>query len=188
MKPIGKWRHANQHGFVLISTLMFLIILTIYVVSSARFATLSERIAGNTRSRTVAFYAAQAALDRAYTLLVTRYAGSPVNDNSSSMDTTANQLASVPTSFSNHSGLDAAKKLSCTFNTNTSRCLLSGETLQPSITMSSGGTVSSQPSFIISELAPGTSDSGKKFFVITAKGFGVSSSSVVVLQEIVTAS
>jgi type IV pilus assembly protein PilX len=60
--PILKRR---ENGAVLIIGLIFLVVLTLLVVSALRTATLEERMAGNTRNQQVAFQAAEAVLREA---------------------------------------------------------------------------------------------------------------------------
>jgi len=177
----------NNRGFVLITSLMFLIVLTIYVVSASRFATLSERIAGNTRSRTIAYYSADVALQRAVQVL-TSFSGAPrTSDTSANNYMSSNTISTLPASFSAHKAVGNTKMLSCPLNATTSICLLSSEKNGPSITTGAAGSVTAQPQFLISQLASGTKDTGKRYYVITAIGYGVSANSTVVLQEIVTA-
>ncbi len=53
---------CRQHGAVLITSLIFLIVITMLVLSSMNSNTLSEKMAGNSRDRNVAFQAAEAGL------------------------------------------------------------------------------------------------------------------------------
>lgn len=53
---------TRQCGVALITSLIFLVILTVIGVTAARMATLEERMAGNMRDRTVALRAAEMAL------------------------------------------------------------------------------------------------------------------------------
>lgn len=52
----------RQHGMVLITGLIFMVVLTLIVVSSMRTTLLEERMAGNARDTDLAFQAAEAAL------------------------------------------------------------------------------------------------------------------------------
>lgn len=54
--------HSRQRGTVLIVSLIFLMILTLLGVSAIQNTTLEERMAGNFRSNTAAFQAAESAL------------------------------------------------------------------------------------------------------------------------------
>ena len=186
MRKVRNYEGVNRdHGFVLITSLMFLIVLTIYVVSSARFATLSERIAGNTRSRTIAFYGAEAGLRRGFLVLKTASGSPTADDGSSSLDN--NKITTIPASYSAHALVATTSKFTCTLNAATGACKLAAETAGPTIT--AGGSLSvTQPTYIISELTPGTGDTGKKYFVITSIGYGLTSTSKVVLQELVVES
>ncbi|WP_047392615.1 MULTISPECIES: PilX N-terminal domain-containing pilus assembly protein [Chitinibacter] len=55
----------TQHGFVLITSIVFLVAITITVVYAVRSATLREHSAGNNRARAQAFEMAQLAMRRA---------------------------------------------------------------------------------------------------------------------------
>ena len=63
---------AGQHGMVLIMGMIFMLVLTLIVVSSMRTTLLEERMAGNARDNDLAFQAAEAAL-RAGERIVTAF-------------------------------------------------------------------------------------------------------------------
>ncbi len=67
--PTADFRHSTQHGFVLIVALILLLVLTILGLAAAQSTSLQERMAGNTRSRDMAFQAAEAGLRAAESCL-----------------------------------------------------------------------------------------------------------------------
>lgn len=62
-------RLRNEQGFVLVTSLIFLVVLTLLAVSAINSSTLQERMAANQRDRSRALHAANAALRHAETLL-----------------------------------------------------------------------------------------------------------------------
>lgn len=62
VKHLPSHRFANERGFVLITGMLFLIVLTVLVLSMMRTSMLEERMAGNNRDWNVAFQAAESAL------------------------------------------------------------------------------------------------------------------------------
>ncbi|MCP3673844.1 MAG: pilus assembly protein PilZ [Gammaproteobacteria bacterium] len=55
-------RLSNQNGAVLITSLIFLLIMTLLALSSMQNTSLEEKMAGNVRAQNIAFQAAEAAL------------------------------------------------------------------------------------------------------------------------------
>ncbi|WP_153109020.1 pilus assembly PilX family protein [Propionivibrio limicola] len=62
MKSCETHQTTQQSGFVLISAMLFLVVLTILVISLMRTSILEERMISNTRDWNVAFQAAESAL------------------------------------------------------------------------------------------------------------------------------
>lgn len=62
VKHLPSHRFAKERGFVLIVGMLFLIVLTVLVLSMMRTSMLEERMAGNNRDWNVAFQAAESAL------------------------------------------------------------------------------------------------------------------------------
>ncbi|MFZ6674977.1 pilus assembly PilX family protein [Undibacterium sp. Xuan67W] len=58
MKPI----YQSQRGFVLATSMIFLLIMTILAITAIRRSTLDEKVAGNLREQNLAFQAAERAL------------------------------------------------------------------------------------------------------------------------------
>jgi type IV pilus assembly protein PilX len=75
----------NQQGFVLLTSLAFLVILTIIVLSTVNVSTSDEKIARNSRDKDIAFAAAEAAMRDAEMYLSGSYVYpyTPVNHNQS---------------------------------------------------------------------------------------------------------
>jgi type IV pilus assembly protein PilX len=63
--PLQYRPQTRQTGAVLIIGLMFLVVLTIIVISALRSATLQERMAANARNHEIAFQAAEAVIEEA---------------------------------------------------------------------------------------------------------------------------
>lgn len=55
-------RYASQQGFVMLTALVFLLMLTVLAITAVRRATQDERIANNIRGQNIAFQAAETAL------------------------------------------------------------------------------------------------------------------------------
>ena len=70
---------AYQKGAVLVTGVIFLVVLTILVLSIMRSATLEERMAGNARNRQIALQAAEAVIRDAENTLLGKTAASPVD-------------------------------------------------------------------------------------------------------------
>lgn len=159
-----------QRGAVLIVSLVFMLILTVVCAASMQSATLQERMAGNAKDVNMAFQAAEAALREAEQLL------------------SAVSLAT----FNGSNGL----YLSCANPSDTKPACAEPAWSDPT---SSGWfalnnavpNVSKQPEYIIEELsvsdpnAPLVSDQPVQsisFYRVTARGFGASDRSMVVLS------
>lgn len=68
---------SRQSGVALITGLVFMVVMTIIVISALRSATLEERMAANARNRQVALQAAEAVLRDAETLFAEGAAAAP---------------------------------------------------------------------------------------------------------------
>jgi type IV pilus assembly protein PilX len=71
-------KHYRQTGAVLITGLIFLVVLTLLVLSIMRSATLEERMASNARNRQIALQAAEAVIRDAEENLLGKVAASPI--------------------------------------------------------------------------------------------------------------
>ena len=153
----------RQGGMVLITGLIFMVVLTLIVVSSMRTTLLAERMAGNARDTDLAFQAAEAALR----------AGEEIVENADSGD--------LFPAVSANSLLDAYWR--DTFDWSADAEAVTG-------TISG---VSAAPRFVIERLSdlPGGNEtmkagplpSNSSMFTVTARGVGGNPSTVVVLQS-----
>lgn len=179
----------SQRGVVLLITLMFLVVLTLLGLAMFGTTSTEEKMARNFRDSNVAFSAADAAL-RAAELRITGYytnPASPVNPylfNSSCTNGLCDTTATQPV-YSNYSITaapsvqlgDASFEPGCSSGT-PSNCT-------PALAL-----VSQQPRYLIELIcwsAPGGSVTGSSCqtaYRITSIGFGRSSSSQVILQEV----
>ncbi|CAA0114932.1 pilus assembly PilX family protein [Zhongshania aliphaticivorans] len=162
----------SQRGAALIVSLIFLLILTIVSAASMQSATLQERMAGNAKDINLAFQAAEAALREAEAQL------SQINIGS----------------FNGSNGL----YLSCADPTDTRTACIEPDWLDHSATgwkavpNSPITNASRQPEYVIEELSnvadPNAAlDSDRPvatlgYYLITARGFGASDRSMVVLS------
>ena len=79
---------ARQSGVALVTGLIFMVVLTIIVISALRSATLEERMAANARNRQVALQAAEAVLRDAETTLLAAAPFDPFTPASFTVDCT----------------------------------------------------------------------------------------------------
>ncbi|CAA0109395.1 Uncharacterised protein [Zhongshania aliphaticivorans] len=169
----GHLKTANhQRGAALIVSLVFLLILTIVSAASMQSATLQERMAGNAKDINMAFQASEAALRAAEAQLSQVNVGTFDGSNGlflSCADPTDTRTACIEPDWSNHSA--------------------TGWRVLPNSTISN---VSRQPEYIIEELSnvadPNAAlDSDRPvatlgYYLITARGYGASDRSMVVLS------
>ncbi len=176
----------QQHGAVLIISMIILLLLTILGVTSMRTTQLEERMAGNARDRHVAFEAAEAALVSAETFVQTIVTSAPFDLNGSDgLYSNDPSLADI-TNYVDWSGGDPSR----------------GFLTASNIGISQG--VGTSPKYVIQRILPGTTSGGgntdpsigsgygggKKsssatastLVRITARGTGGSDNSVVYLQ------
>jgi type IV pilus assembly protein PilX len=157
---------ARQRGVSLFVSLIFMVLLTIVVVTAMRVTGLEERMAGNMRDRDLAFQAAEAAMREAEKVL---------------------QAASLPT-FDN-SGCYYPYKGTSVVLRNTSG-IWSGSA---SCVVTTVGGVAASPRYIIEELPPipasasgGTASFGALpdvgVYRVTARSVGGTSNAVVMLE------
>ena len=158
----------RQHGMVLITGLIFMVVLTLIVVSSMRTTLLEERMAGNARATGLAFQAAEAALRAGEEIL-----------NGASLQ----QFASTNSAY-----LDVDTRMDAYWH-DTHDWSADAEAVTGTIT-----GVSAAPRFVIEELsaiaAAGNESlkgpaplSDSSIFKVTARGVGGNPSTVVVLQS-----
>jgi type IV pilus assembly protein PilX len=171
---------CRERGVSLVVALIFLIILTILGLTAMRVATMEERMSGNSRDRSLAFQAAEAALRDAESDIECKKFGTPPNPRS--------------VCISGMTGADAA----CT---NGLCCNLSGLTcIEPAVPVYSNKSLTAAPSIKYGD-ATGASTltglslqpryliepfmvDGKNYYRITVRGYGVNSDTQVTLQEV----
>jgi len=194
---------AGEHGFALVSSLMFLVVLTIFVISSMGTNALEEKMLGFSRDRQVALQAADAALRDAerYMLL-----GSlPGATGFSAGCSTGTGLYQIQTSgapiwialesdvsckddawIGKASAINAANGKSFKYGTLTSA---------PEFKLDNSRPVASQPRFIIEVITIASTGSGsrkigfgatstKYVYRVSAVGFGQRLSTRVLLQAV----
>src|SRR5690606_37256851 len=163
-------RNQKQHGSVLIVALVFMLLLTIIGVGAMQSATLQERMAGNTRDVNMAFQSAEGAIRAAEDYL---------------------QGASVGP-FDGNSGL----YLYCTVGQTGAACGNPDWREMDSVGwVKRGGSldyVSAQPEYIIQQMPPIPDPEGSlaadeaaamiDMYRVTARGFGISDNTMVVIQ------
>ncbi|KAF0812440.1 hypothetical protein IGB42_03108 [Andreprevotia sp. IGB-42] len=168
----------NHHsrGFVLITSLIFLITLTIIVVYAVRTATMREHIAGNFRTKSQAFEAAEFALRRAQGVL------SEYPTFTSAVACQKGLCGSQVTS-AQVDALAWDDTDTCRINdTVCNRILGANKTLTATL----GDSVAEQPRWVIRELANGTKGPCT-YYEISSRGVGSNDKSAVVLRSIVKA-
>lgn len=162
--------YRRQQGMVLVVTLVLMLILTIVASSAMQMSTLQERLAGNTRDTVAAFQAAEAAIRQAEDVLEGANLGA----------------------FSGNNGLyevceSSDARAACSapdWNVRNSNGWVAVD--------NSVAHVAQQPEYIIEKytsvenpqaaLEAGSPLDTYEFYLITARGYGVSSHSLVVLQ------
>lgn len=161
-------KKAGQSGAVLVTGLIFMVVLTIIVISALRSATLEERMAANARNRQIALQAAETALREAEAAIIN--------------DLDANFASYQPAGFT----------AACT----NGYCRYAAGSLQPAAAWSDATSIEGatdlglpeQPRYRVelvgSECAMGAVALPKSLFRITARGVG-RDNSFVVLQTMV---
>ncbi len=160
-----------QRGAVLIVSLIFLLLLTVIGLSAVRDATLQERMAGNTRDVNTAFQAAELSLRQAEAYLQGATVG-PFNGSSGLFkycgvgETGTGCVVPVWSNKASTGWL--------TMNTS-----LSGANAQPQYIIQQNPIISDAQGSLVSD----TPSQTYEIYRITARGFGSSDGSMVVLQS-----
>lgn len=171
MKPIQLSQASRQRGAVLAVGLIFLLLLTVIGLSAVRDATLQERMAGNTRDVNTAFQAAELALRQAETYLQGATVG-PFNGSSGLYrycgvgDTSSGCVIPV---WSNRASTGWV----------TVSGSLAGASTQPQYIIQKNPIISDAQGSLVSD----TPSQTYEIYRITARGFGTSDGSMVVLQS-----
>jgi len=157
---------SRQRGVTLIVALIFLAILMLLGVTVAQTSSMQERMAGNTRDRDLAFQSAEAALkaadaalkalDAAGTLSTAFTAGTPGMVECNPADAC---YARSTADWNSYDWANASQSAN--------------------ITLNSATHITEQPSYVIEKL-PNVATTQR--FRVTARGVGVSASTVVILQ------
>ena len=179
----------NQKGIALLTSLIFLVVLTILGLAGMRSTTMQERMSGNLRDQSIATQAAEAALRDARADLVYAAHGNTRSITASSFPvtgtTTCDEGLCGPNTVLTH-----LSETATSWTDNTQYAVYGQFTSAGAI---SG--LSQQPRYIM-ELLPTTlnaklslsSVTATAFYVrITAEGYGLSPNTVVRLEEVVLA-
>ncbi len=166
-------------GFVLIAALALLLMLTLLSIGMFRSLGLEERIAGNTREKADAFYAAQSALQNAEAWLSAGNAGQGTGCSLVSPTNTP-QICTLATT-------PAQQTLATTLWNATY-----GTTFVPPV-VTINGVVQAQmttaqyfadPQYAITYLGPDPANANANLYQVTAQGFGGTQNSVAVVQSV----
>ncbi|WP_413436833.1 PilX N-terminal domain-containing pilus assembly protein [Sulfuriferula sp. GW1] len=159
---------GGQQGATLIVALIFLVVLTLLGIAAAQNSSLEERMASNTRSRDIAFQAAQAALNHVEQNLS---AGQNIR--------TLNFAGGSPGLFVyNAATANDANYWGSTYAWSTATAR------QPTVVLSQ---VASQPLYVVEQMpSEFNAVTGKttEFYRATARGVGKDPSAVVILQAV----
>lgn len=155
IKPLTLSPGQPQRGATLVVALIFLIVLSLLGVAAVQNNTLQERMAGNTRDRDLAFESAEAAIGDARDKIATLRPG-PWDGSATGLST-----------------YDPARDNNLAYWANAANWT-SHKT--PSATIAN---VSAQPQYRIEKKPPVGST---EFYRVTARGFGASNTTVVILQ------
>jgi type IV pilus assembly protein PilX len=167
---------SKQHGFVLITSIVFLIAITITVIYAVRGATLREHSAGNNRARSQAFEMAQLALHRAQARL-TEEIIFPESGCSNGLCNKGTDNSVLLNSNNWSSG-----NTTCAIDSTTCNLVKGGNT---QLTQTITG-VASQPRWAIRDLPDNIKDDCT-FYEVWAQGTGADPNSSVLLKSIVKA-
>jgi type IV pilus assembly protein PilX len=179
---------AKQNGATLFTALIFLIMLTMLGVNVAQHSALEERMSGNTRSRDLAFQAAEAALKQVEEHLIVgenlrQYI--PANPPSTTDGTVQavgfrNINVCLPNSaeYWNETGAKDCNGTSRSFTW--SAGTVTSTAREPAATLNQ---IASQPMYVV-ERYPNSAD-GTERYRVTARAVGGDSNTVVILQTII---
>lgn len=169
--------YRNQRGFVLAVSMIFLVVMTLLAITAIRKATLDEKVGGNVRSQEMAFEAAERALkfcERTIDLA----AGSRTmcQQRTNTITPRPNNRAFVESDIWQNFPTDWNTAANWVGPSKIATAVSGADTM-------SG--VAEQPSCLIERWPMQGRDSQSWPWVITARGVGAVSTSVVWLQEIV---
>lgn len=180
MKPIPHPFRPAERGSALIIGLLLLLIMTIIGLSMMSSTVMEERMAGNTRERSLAFQAAEAALRDAEQQISSNTTGpySPLQVAQFSTTCASGRCRSAPDSPKWSAMTDAnwSSSQTAAYGSATGAAALAGVTTQPRYLIEYQGTQSLNP------IQPGKSCDA--LLLITARGVGQNSNTVVFLQTV----
>lgn len=159
---------SRQQGATLIVALIFLVVMTLLGIAAAQNSSLEERMAGNTRSRDLAFQAAEAALDHAQKNL---FAGENISG------------LSFGTGSPGLLVYNAVNANDANYWRNT-YAWSAATARQPTAVLNQ---VASQPLYVVEKMpdeANPAPASPTEFYRVTARGVGKDESAVVILQAV----
>jgi len=182
----------RQRGFVLVTAVMLLVILTLLILSMMRTTILEERMVGNSRDWNNAFQAAEAALRDAEREIL---AGTRVSGQTGFIDDCSSAGLCLPNTCPSSSNCapiwiklaDAGWKSgtgtskSVAYGSQTSSAALPGFSAQPRYIIEALSVTTGANS---AKLTPGGASSST-LYRITAAGFGLNTSSRVMLQAVI---
>lgn len=164
-------KHRHCHGFVLISSMLILVILTLLSVSMARSFWFQEQMGGNAREKARAFSAAQAALQYAEIWLQKNASKTPVNCGTAAGEISIRICTDAPGDLSKVP-LDTRTSIPLTYiNVSSSGGLTSGD-----------ANFYANPGVHIRFLYS-TPDGSVNFYRITAYGYGSNRSAMATTQS-----
>ncbi|UXY15649.1 PilX N-terminal domain-containing pilus assembly protein [Chitiniphilus purpureus] len=173
---------ARKRGFILITSVIFMLVLTLVVVYAVRSATVYERVAGNNRNHSQAFQAAEYALAQARGALVEE----PPAVSASGCTGGACPKSYDTSRFDSPAFWIANQAATCAVN---AACNNRGANKVPVGTPASfPSATGEQPRYVVREL--GTASPGGKscnFYEITAFGQGSNAQSASILRSVVKA-
>lgn len=186
----------SQHGFALIASLLFLVLMTLLALSMFNGLTLDEKMGGNLREKSRAIESAQAAI-RAGEFALQQFAGKTlakgINPTIATNVTSSGNIVTTCTSSTSFSAspiticLNSAESVSSAYD--------AGVSYQPSVMTKSAsggiGTYSAFPTYYIQYLGQdevGTdfqrSGGLVPFYLITGRGTGGNGTAVAVIQSV----
>ena len=179
-------RRDSERGASLLVGLIFLVILTMLGLMALRVATVEERMSGNSRDRSIAFQAAEAALrDAEHDVRCQKYDGNAATAKRTDIGCISGMTGADSTCTNglccNLSGLVCIEPATPVYS-NASLSLSAAPSVQFGTYTSAPALtgVGAQPRYLIE---PFVRDS-KNFYRVTARGFGLGTTTQVTLQEV----
>lgn len=162
----------RQHGAVLVTSIILLLIMTLIGLTGMQVTTLEEKMAGNMRDRNLAFQAAESALRAAESVLSQATLPTFYNDGTNGLYTQSS-TASILSNLTDSAAWAAANTVTYT-DGNLAHIAAAPEYIIQQLPSVDGGGSS----------LDGSTFSTTDFFQVTARGTGGTTSAVVVVQSI----